>query len=43
MNQSFVGITFVLAAAFAVDHARSAQAPVLLVRRRGLVLSLEAP
>ena len=31
------------AASFAVDHARSANAPVLLVRRRGLNLSLEAP
>jgi uncharacterized protein (DUF58 family) len=31
------------AASFAVAHARAAQAPVLLVRRRGLVLSLEAP
>lgn len=31
------------AANFAVDHARSANAPVLLVRRRGLTLSLEAP
>jgi hypothetical protein len=31
------------AANFAVDHARSANAPVLLVRRRGLHLSLEAP
>jgi len=31
------------AAGYAVEHARSANAPVLLVRRRGLVLSLEAP
>ena len=31
------------AATFAVDHARSSNAPVLLVRRRGLNLSLEAP
>jgi hypothetical protein len=31
------------AANFAVDHARSANAPVLFVRRRGLTLSLEAP
>lgn len=31
------------AAAHAVDHARSSNAPVLLVRRRGLTLSLEAP
>jgi uncharacterized protein (DUF58 family) len=31
------------AAAYAVDHARAAGAPVLLVRRRGLALSLEAP
>lgn len=31
------------AASFAVEHARSASAPVLLIRRRGLQLSLEAP
>lgn len=31
------------AASFAVDHARSSSAPVLLIRRRGLQLSLEAP
>ena len=31
------------AATFAVDHARAAAAPVLLIRRRGLNLSLEAP
>jgi uncharacterized protein (DUF58 family) len=31
------------AASFAVDHARAASAPVLLIRRRGLVLALEAP
>jgi hypothetical protein len=31
------------AASFAVDHARSTNSPVLLVRRRGLTLSLEAP
>lgn len=31
------------ASSFAVEHARSANAPVLLVRRRGLNLSLEAP
>jgi uncharacterized protein (DUF58 family) len=31
------------AANAAVDHARGARAPVLLVRRRGLSLSLEAP
>ncbi|MBS2013638.1 MAG: DUF58 domain-containing protein [Deltaproteobacteria bacterium] len=31
------------AAAQAVDHARASNAPVLLVRRRGLQLSLEAP
>jgi uncharacterized protein (DUF58 family) len=31
------------AAALAVDQARAVGAPVLLVRRRGLVLSLEAP
>jgi uncharacterized protein (DUF58 family) len=31
------------AASFAVDHARAANAPVLMVRRRGLNLSLEAP
>lgn len=31
------------AASAAVDHARASNAPVLLVRRRGLNLSLEAP
>jgi uncharacterized protein (DUF58 family) len=31
------------AAGFAVDHARASHAPVLLIRRRGLTLSLEAP
>lgn len=31
------------AASVAVDHARSAAAPVLFIRRRGLALSLEAP
>ncbi len=31
------------ATAFAVDHARAAQAPVTLVRRRGLAISLEVP
>ena len=31
------------AAGSAVEHARSCRAPVLLVRRRGLTLSLEAP
>jgi len=31
------------AAATAVDHARASNAPVLLVRRRGLNLSLEQP
>lgn len=31
------------ATSFAVDHARSANAPVTIVRRRGLAISLEAP
>jgi uncharacterized protein (DUF58 family) len=31
------------ATTFAVDHARASNAPVLVVRRRGLHLSLEAP
>ena len=31
------------AMSFAVDHARSANAPVTIVRRRGLSISLEAP
>ncbi|MBX3206022.1 MAG: DUF58 domain-containing protein [Labilithrix sp.] len=31
------------ATSFAVEHARSANAPVTIVRRRGLAISLEAP
>ncbi len=31
------------ATAFAIEHARSSNAPVMLVRRRGLALSLETP
>jgi hypothetical protein len=31
------------ATAFAIDHARSSSAPVTLVRRRGLAISLETP
>lgn len=31
------------ATSFAVDHARAANAPVTIVRRRGLAISLEAP
>jgi hypothetical protein len=31
------------ATSFAIEHARSANAPVTIVRRRGLAISLEAP